>query len=518
MYYDLVSWHRVLAMLPGYGVNRRFMEEMMGVREPLPDSVDVGHRPIGRMRESVRIARTLLGLVANHLLLDRSKRAFEVRLEEALGSHSRDELAAMRADELVAHYRDLERRLLSKWDAPLVNDFFAMIFYGVLRRLVRAWCGATEPIENDLLAGNGGVISAEPAARVLAMGREVARYPDLASALGCGSRREALAALSRHPDLERQFSEYLDHFGDRCLEELKLESPTLRDEPLVLLRSIASASTCSFAVRRPDGEPRSTSERRVRSALAWRPIRRLIFGWVLSNARDRVRDRENLRFERTRVFGRARAIFVELGKRLYADQALDHPRDVFYLEVDEVLGWVDGTATCADLRSLASVRRAELNRHRAELAPMDRFETRGAVHADGALGQRARRFETPSTDLGDDCRQGLACSPGVVMGRARVVVDPRGAVVLPGEILVAERTDPGWVVLFASASGLVVERGSVLSHAAIVAREMAIPAVTSIPGLMNWLETGDIVEVDGRTGIVRRVAPSGPESKNGEQP
>ena len=87
----------------------------------------------------------------------------------------------------------------------------------------------------------------------------------------------------------------------------------------------------------------------------------------------------------------------------------------------------------------------------------------------------------------------------------------------PGEILVAERTDPGWVVLFASASGLVVERGSVLSHAAIVAREMDLPAVTSIPGLMDWLSTGDVVEVDGRTGTVRRIDAAGGDEIGGRQ-
>jgi pyruvate,water dikinase len=76
----------------------------------------------------------------------------------------------------------------------------------------------------------------------------------------------------------------------------------------------------------------------------------------------------------------------------------------------------------------------------------------------------------------------------------------------PGEILVAERTDPGWVMLFPAASGLLVERGSLLSHSAIVARELGIPAVVSIAGLTRWLATGDMVEMDGRAGTVRRIA------------
>jgi pyruvate,water dikinase len=74
---------------------------------------------------------------------------------------------------------------------------------------------------------------------------------------------------------------------------------------------------------------------------------------------------------------------------------------------------------------------------------------------------------------------------------------------LQGDILVAERTDPGWVFLFPSASGILVERGSPLSHSAIVAREMGKPIVVNLPGLTARLHTGDEVEMDGGQGVVR---------------
>jgi pyruvate,water dikinase len=90
----------------------------------------------------------------------------------------------------------------------------------------------------------------------------------------------------------------------------------------------------------------------------------------------------------------------------------------------------------------------------------------------------------------------------------RIVRDPRTASLDPGEILVAERTDPGWILVFPAAAGLIVERGSMLSHSAIVARELGIPAVVSIPGLTEWLKDGDWVEMDGSTGQVNRVIPA----------
>src|SRR5205807_2479180 len=96
-----------------------------------------------------------------------------------------------------------------------------------------------------------------------------------------------------------------------------------------------------------------------------RGLRGIVFRWVLRQARDRVRDRENLRFERTRLFGRVRRIFVEIGRRFHADGVLDEPRDIFHLTLDEALGFCDGTSATTDLRGLVVLRRAEFERWKA---------------------------------------------------------------------------------------------------------------------------------------------------------
>jgi pyruvate,water dikinase len=238
----------------------------------------------------------------------------------------------------------------------------------------------------------------------------------------------------------------------------------------------------------------------VRDALATHPLRRLLFGWVLRHAQRRVRDRENLRLERTRLFGRVRRIFLEIGRRLHAVDLLDEPRDIFYLEIDEVLAFADGRATTTDLRALASLRKREFQGYAAGPPPDDRFETRGAVYQ----GHDFRRAEAPIALSGDE-RSGLGCCPGIVRGPVRIVTDPTTANLEQRAILVAEHTDPGWIMVFPSARGVLVERGSLLSHAAIVARELGIPAVVSLPGITRWLKDDDWVEMDGSTGIVRRI-------------
>jgi pyruvate,water dikinase len=192
---------------------------------------------------------------------------------------------------------------------------------------------------------------------------------------------------------------------------------------------------------------------------------------------------------------------------------LDEPRDVFYLEKDEVLGFVEGTGTTTDLKRLVVLRKAEYKRFQHEALP-DRFQTRGVVQASTRL-QEHESTERPQVEQNnldaDNHIKGIGCSPGVVRGPVRIVRNPRGVQLQPGEIIVAERTDPGWIMLFPAAAGLIVERGSLLSHSAIVSREIGLPAVVAATGVMQWLRDGDRVELNGSSGLVSRLPQEGSE-------
>jgi pyruvate,water dikinase len=377
--------------------------------------------------------------------------------------------------ELAREYRRLERSLLDRWNVPIANDFFVMLSFGLLKRAAETWCGDAS-LAPALLTGGGGMLSAEPARAV-----------------------QLLAALDADGDrlgFELELGAYLARFGDRCESELKLESPTLHDDPRPLFEAIARLrGTTSATPEHAARDLRRDAEQRALAALRGRPPRALVFARLVSWARARIVARENLRFERTRVFGRVRRIVLAMGTMLVRRGALDDARDVFDLTVDELLGYVEGTSAGRDLRGLAMVRHAESARYAAAPAPPNRFATRDLPVAPPA-------FTSPAGDGG--ARSGTPCCPGIVRGRARIVRDPRETL-RPGEILVAERTDPSWVVLFPAAAAILVERGSQLSHAAIVSREMGIPSVVAIRGLMSWLRDGDLVELDGATGVVRRL-------------
>ena len=114
----------------------------------------------------------------------------------------------------------------------------------------------------------------------------------------------------------------------------------------------------------------------------------------------------------------------------------------------------------------------------------------------------------PTGETGDTLRtsdgilHGAPASGGVVTGLARVILDPTGARLEPGEILVSPSTDPGWTPLFLTAGGLVMEMGGAMSHGAVVAREYGIPAVVGVPDATERIATGQQITVDGSTGTI----------------
>jgi pyruvate,water dikinase len=204
-----------------------------------------------------------------------------------------------------------------------------------------------------------------------------------------------------------------------------------------------------------------------------------------------VRNRESLRFARTKVYGLLRDILRAVATRLVQDSVLDRPEDLFDLTMDEMWDFVRGSG--ADLRRIAAERKREFDTYRASPAPPDRFETIGTSVPVGAPAR---------TDSAPAQLRGTACSPGIREDTVVVVQTPGPDVELTGQILAAERTDPGWVMYYPCISGLLIERGSVLSHSCIVAREMGIPTIVRVPGLLGQLRTGSRVRMNGADGTV----------------
>jgi pyruvate,water dikinase len=202
-----------------------------------------------------------------------------------------------------------------------------------------------------------------------------------------------------------------------------------------------------------------------------------------------------MRFARSRLFGIARRLFGRLADLFAAQGMLDCREDFYYLTVSEVFGYLQGTSATQDLRRLVDLRREEYARFESLTLP-DRLHTTGAPYPVPTASEAA-------LESGNGSLWGTGCSSGTVHGAAWVVSDPRAADRAGNYVLVAECTDPGWAFLMIRARGLVVERGSVLSHTAIIGRELGIPTVVGVRSATARIKDGSPISINGSTGEVR---------------
>lgn len=197
------------------------------------------------------------------------------------------------------------------------------------------------------------------------------------------------------------------------------------------------------------------------------------------------------------LFARARELLWPVGEELAKAGRLENAEDIFFVSLPEARAALAGE----DLRAVVRERRADYERE------VKRRRVPRVLLSDGTE-PASEAPDAPGASEG--ILSGTPASGGVVTGHARVVLDPSGASLEPGEILVAPSTDPGWTPLFLTAGGLVMEMGGPMSHGAIVAREYGIPAVVGVPDATERVTPGQRITVDGSAGTVGTQPPGGP--------
>ena len=304
------------------------------------------------------------------------------------------------------------------------------------------------------------------------------------------------------PVAQRGLQAFLRRYGQRAVAEIDLGMPRWSDDPSHLLGVISNYLRLDTADLDPVSQfkaGRARAESMITSLttrLAERSrVRARLAGWTLRRVRQLIGLRESPKFLLIVALGVMREQLKDVGRELAAAGRIDQADDVFFLDLRDARRGLAGE----DLRSLVAARREayqqELRRrHIPRLLLSDGTEPEAvAAESAGAAGT-------------DGALTGSPASTGTVTARARVVLDPVGAYLEPGEILVAPSTDPGWTPLFLTAGGLVMEMGGSNSHGAVVAREYGIPAVVGVPEATHKIETGQLITVDGAAGLVTVTA------------
>jgi rifampicin phosphotransferase len=192
-------------------------------------------------------------------------------------------------------------------------------------------------------------------------------------------------------------------------------------------------------------------------------------------------------------------LLAVMGRDLEQRGIVDESADVFLLRLDELFAVYEGSMSRAAAREVIA-RRAVLHEGYRKLKAPARFATMGVGYSPEELTRAGWRLSDDATQApAGTVLNGTPSSPGVVTGRAVVVEKPED---FSSGILVAYRTDPGWVAALPFASALLIERASPLTHVAVIARELGVPTVVQIDGLTSAIRTGMTVSVDGASGRI----------------
>jgi rifampicin phosphotransferase len=497
VYYNLNNWYMSLALLPGYNLNAGFMESMMGVKEKFeiePPKVD------NKFQQWLDVLYALRKIIGTHNNIKKERTSFQNHFNAVMQKYEGINFDEKSLEELVDLYKEYEHTLVTKWNAPLINDFFAMVYFGLLQKQIKKYkLDKGNTLHNELLAGSGDIISTEPANLCLHITENI---DEDASAKEIFSTKtdEQIWQLMQNgamPNIKKQFDNYLYKWGARCVGELKLETITYNQQPWILVRIIKNyllqnKNTKSFNANNALSVRKNAEEIIAKNL---KGIKKYIFNYILNKARDLVSNRENLRYERTKGFAMVRNIFIAIDKKMLAQHYLQNERDIFWLQQDEVFEIIK-TKNATNYFKIIEERKLQFQNWEKEILP-ERLNTYTDVHK--------HYFTAPSPQTLDGDLHGLPCCVGIVEARVCVLESPLDINDLQGDILVTSSTDPGWVTLFPTASAILVERGSLLSHSAIVSREMGIPCIVGISGLLHKLKTGDIVRMNGSTGEIKLI-------------
>lgn len=324
--------------------------------------------------------------------------------------------------------------------------------------------------------------------------RKVRSDPNLVPTFSTHSPEELWSALEQQPS-GRAFildlRAFLDRYGHRETVISTALQPTWKDAPPVVLGLIKS-----FAAYPPQ-LPTATPDWQVaRDEILQHPLLqaaplRSAFLETLAAAQALLQIREDTHFYATLPMPVFRRVFLEFGTRLMRAGVLDTPEDVFHLRLAELerMGSLPPSADQAAELCAAVVRRKN---ERARLEGKPLFDP--------------QLFSQSVLEGGDVLLRGMSGSPGVAEGPARILRDgSEFDKLIAGDVLVTPFTNPSWTPLFQRAVAVVVDSGSPISHAAIVAREYGIPAVMGTVTGTQTLHDGDWIRVDGSQGIVLRA-------------
>ena len=505
MYYNLTSIHTVLRAAPFGEQLAGAFNQFVGAEDIAPDEGGGSGWHEWRAVQALELARIAASVAWQYLFLTRRVETFERTVDEYArrtepASLQRLGRAALR--ERLRGFMDIRRH---RWKNASLADAGSMVCYAALKAFLRRVLPgeAQDALHNTLLKALPDLVSSMPAIELWKLSRIIRADAELAALFATAEPDRVVSDVRTNPAFarfSRALTAYLDDWGFRCSAELMLTAPSFQENPEALVSILKSYAECAGEspaelLARQQAERIADTKRVLKMVGFARAVPlRLLLAWTQRS----IQLRERARLKQALLYSRLRRVALAIGDDLCAEGRLRRQDEVFMLTVDELDTLLAGGAMFPD--HVADEVRGRIRAHSAlgTMRPPDTFVLAQGGYLDAAE-TRGASAASPDTTL-----VGTSACGGRATGRAAVLADVTEAHKLQaGDILVTRQTDPGWGPVFPLISGLVMERGGMLSHGAIIAREFGIPSIVGVTGATRLIPTGATICLDGDRGTVR---------------
>ena len=435
VYYRISNWYAVLKLLPFSKKIVPMWQEMMGVNNEYVQ--DICSVPPNIKFTTFR--SLIYYLINTPKLMDELNKKFDKKYEE----YRQDVQTASDVANLLNVYQKIKEDILVDWDITLVNDMYAFIYTALAGKKNKEYIS---DIKN--LGSMRPVIGLNA---LVLVGKEY----------GMTSKEYMDAS-----------AEYIEAYGDRCLEELKMETKTYRSNPELLDEYVLKVILNDESIHIPINFSKEKNN-----------------GFFVKKAKLGIKNREISRLNRSKIYGISRAIFRKIGGILHREGIIESADDVFYLYIHEL------SKVPENVKELIKTRK-KYEKNMQSIPAYSRL-----VFDEKVFDKKMNGSNVEVLNEANELH-GTITSTGKVSGEVIVIESPNDKIDTTDKIVVAKSTDPGWVFLIQNAKGIIAEKGSLLSHTAIISRELHKPAIVNVKDATRLLKTGDVVTLDAEKGII----------------
>ena len=498
MYYNMSSIYDIFYNAP---FSNRLLESFNNFVGHTDDALDTKKV---KFREKFAFIRSALKYNRS---LDREVSLFENRVQRYV--HESEQ--AISLDELKLMFHEFIEIRMHSWYKASLADFFAMLHHGILGKLCsKFYTKEAVGIHNQLIQSIPNLVSTEPVLLiheiVKCIRKDIDLYADF-QRLKPDVFWQRYASKSQEYKAIDLIQSYLKNWGFRCSGELMLTTENLSDNPVTFILLLKQYDEIneddpSLKIAAAANEAERIRQKFIRKI--WTkygvifPVAVLFHGLLnlsIRNAMRGISSRERARLKQAQLYYQFKKVIRKIGRELQKRNLLADAKDLLYLSHVEITELMEYSSilpnTHKDKIALLKMQYKE----ECQKSFPDQFLTKN--------GQVMHSYNEDALYSEGDVMTGMSACGGKVTATARVIESISEAYKLQkGDILITRQTDPGWIIVFPLISGLIVERGGMLSHGAIVSREFGIPSIVGVTDATSRIKDGQIIQLDADTGTI----------------